>query len=84
MNQVVSIVARVEQGDEPAGVLKEELSQAFGFVDKMLQTEVVVITTCTGELNSGKQLARTSRKLKAITTRAQAILDRIEATVSHI
>ena len=33
-------------------VLKVELSQAFGFVHKILQIEVDAITT--GELNSGK------------------------------
>merc|ERR1712166_464775 len=70
---VASIVGR-ESTDEPVGKTKTRLGQLFGDVDKMLSTQVDAV--CTADLNSGKLDARTLRK--AITLRAQQVLDTIE------
>ena len=69
----------MRRGQSPGaavGPLKGELAQMFGSVDKMLATQVGAI--CTADLNSGKAEARASRK--ALTLRAQALLDKIEQT----
>lgn len=78
--QLDSIVERAAGANASVGRLKSALSQMFGSVDKMLQTEVDAVLT--GELSSGKSLARNSRK--SITLRAQALLDRIEATMTDM
>jgi len=57
------------------GKAKTDLGQLHGNVFKLLSNQVDAVQT--GELNSGKDIARAERK--DLTRRAEALLDRVES-----